>query len=108
MARHDARGKSPVARDAGIEVGVAIGFGQGIEIDLARGVARDVDHALALDQRLEAQQVSGAVAAMHGVQTKRIETEPRSWNRTRTLSPGLTSRASVTPPVMMKLPAGMC
>ena len=40
-------------------------------------------------------------------QTKRMDTLPRSWKRTFTLSPAATAIASVTPPVMMKLPAGI-
>src|SRR4249920_2580089 len=99
----------------GIEIFVAVDLCQRIQIDLAGRVAQDVDRALVFHQRLEAQREASRFAAVHGIhlgtsmpQTNRNETEPRSWNRTRTLSPGLTRKASVTPPVMMKLPAGMC
>ena len=40
-------------------------------------------------------------------QAKRSDTVPRSWKRTAMWSPACTAMASVTPPVMMKLPAGI-
>jgi len=58
----------PTALDADIDAGVMVGLNRCIQADLPQCAATDVDRTFTIKLQLDAQQVTGTVALLHGVQ----------------------------------------